>query len=41
MIVVWVVEIDWISMWRIGINLIPVDGSEMNWFCAGVVNDLV
>ena len=36
-----VVEIDVVSVWGIGVDLISVQGSEMTWFCVGVEDDLV
>ena len=38
---VWVDEIDLMSAWEIEVDLILVKGSELNWFCVGVGNDLV
>ena len=39
--VVWVVDIDVISVRGIGVDLISVWGSELTSFCVGVENDMV
>ena len=40
-VIVYMVELDKISVWGIGVDLISVEGSYLASFCVGIENDLV